>query len=269
MCPQHRRDVIAIIRNRLKEGIPTYVISTSLIEAGVDLDFPVAYRALAGLDSIAQTAGRCNREGKLDGHGQVYYYEKQGTQIPSFIRKAAQEAKQIGDFETNLHNPDAFKRYYNAFVNVQCDTGRNICNYLETFDDLQDCIEYDERFAEDLKFRKADSEFKFIKDDEEITVFIPYNRRARILLRYAISHGLKKRLLRALNATRVMIFRNSAQKMMQNGFLIPIPISHSVSNALTESNDYYTIASLPNIYDNSCGLNPDTEIDSGDLIFQS
>lgn len=64
LYPAHRKRLLAEIRQRLREGLPCRVVSTSLIEAGVDLDVPVAYRELAGLDSILQTAGRCNREGR-------------------------------------------------------------------------------------------------------------------------------------------------------------------------------------------------------------
>jgi CRISPR-associated endonuclease/helicase Cas3 len=65
MCPAHRLHTIAAIRRRLNEGLPCLVVSTQLIEAGVDIDFPVAFRALGPLDAIIQVAGRADRAGKL------------------------------------------------------------------------------------------------------------------------------------------------------------------------------------------------------------
>ena len=74
MCSAHLKERIAEVRQRLKADIPTIVISTQLIEAGVDIDLPIVYRAMSGLDSIVQAGGRCNREGKRPAPGEVYVF---------------------------------------------------------------------------------------------------------------------------------------------------------------------------------------------------
>ena len=107
MYPNHRREVLTEIRHRLAEGLPFRVVSTSLIEAGVDVDFPAVYRELAGLDSILQAAGRCNREGKRPAQDSVVtIFQGEGT-IPPLLKVnigAAKEAmagaKDPGDLET-------------------------------------------------------------------------------------------------------------------------------------------------------------------------
>ncbi|PWR18366.1 CRISPR-associated endonuclease Cas3'' [Zavarzinia compransoris] len=85
MCAQHRRDVLAKVRQDLKNKRPVRLVATSLIEAGVDVDFPEVWRAAAGLQNIAQSAGRCNREGHLDGFGRTVVFEPAGRRIPPAI----------------------------------------------------------------------------------------------------------------------------------------------------------------------------------------
>lgn len=75
MCPRHRAQVLERVRKRLHDGEPVRLISTSLIEAGVDISFPEVWRAAAGIDSIAQAAGRCNREGELAARGRVVVFQ--------------------------------------------------------------------------------------------------------------------------------------------------------------------------------------------------
>lgn len=75
MCPAHRRRVLAEVKDRLENGLPCRLIATTVVEAGVDVDFPVVYRAVAGIDSLAQAAGRCNRNGRLPQPGRFVIFD--------------------------------------------------------------------------------------------------------------------------------------------------------------------------------------------------
>jgi CRISPR-associated endonuclease/helicase Cas3 len=121
MCPAHRAEVVAEIRRRLLAGEPCRVVSTQVIEAGVDVDFPAVYRAAAGLDSIAQAAGRCNREGLLateDGQprlGRVFVFDYDAKAYPTdpSIGRAANCFRQIApDHLSDLLSPQAVENYF-------------------------------------------------------------------------------------------------------------------------------------------------------------
>ena len=114
MYPAHRKEVLGIIRQRLENGLTCRVVSTSLIEAGVDVDFPAVYRELAGLDSIAQAAGRCNREGKRPADSSLVTYFQSENPVPVLQRvniRAAQEALQES---RDPGDPEAMQRYFTA-----------------------------------------------------------------------------------------------------------------------------------------------------------
>ena len=102
MTPVHRRNTLANVRRRLEELKPVRLVATSLIEAGVDVDFPVVWRCVAGIESIAQAAGRCNREGKLETAGEVYVFRSEARYKPpqelgKFIEVASNVMKEEQD----------------------------------------------------------------------------------------------------------------------------------------------------------------------------
>jgi CRISPR-associated endonuclease/helicase Cas3 len=114
MIPTHRRRVLADIRQRLQDKRPCQVVSTSLIEAGVDVDFPVVFRAIAGMDSLAQAAGRCNREGGLGFKGgQFIVYVPEDAPSIGFMRQATGKTMVLhGEGNTDLSDPDLYRRYF-------------------------------------------------------------------------------------------------------------------------------------------------------------
>ncbi|MFO7754137.1 MAG: CRISPR-associated helicase Cas3' [Desulfobacteraceae bacterium] len=112
MHPIHRSRKLAEIRKRLKQNRPCRVVSTQLIEAGVDVDFPVVFRALAGMDAVAQAAGRCNREGRKD-KGQVFVFKFADESLPSFFRQTAQCARPLFDkYAGRILEPDCIREYF-------------------------------------------------------------------------------------------------------------------------------------------------------------
>ncbi len=115
MCGEHRSRVINDIKRRLLAGESVRVVSTQLVEAGVDVDFPVVYRALAGLDSIAQAAGRCNREGKLE-RGEVIVFVPPTKAPPGPLRRAADTTiSLLSGSSDHTPTPDLFSRYFEHF----------------------------------------------------------------------------------------------------------------------------------------------------------
>ena len=112
LCPAHRREQIATIRWRLEQGQPCRVVATQCIEAGVDLDFGVMYRALAPLDAIIQAAGRCNRNGR--GMGQVIVFRPEDRRMPypdSWYNNAAVTVQEMRP-PFSIHDPEKIREYY-------------------------------------------------------------------------------------------------------------------------------------------------------------
>lgn len=119
MCKAHRDIVIKEVSNRLSQHLPCRLVSTSCIEAGIDLDFDYMYRALAPLDSIIQCAGRCNRNGSSAGKMTVFIPDKDEAKLypVTYFRNAAEKVKLLlSRHELDICNPAHIREYYTELL---------------------------------------------------------------------------------------------------------------------------------------------------------
>lgn len=172
MCAEHRSVILRDIRRKLAERQagskqPLRVVSTQLIEAGVDVDFPVVYRAMAGLDSIAQAAGRCNREGRLPAPGRVVVFQPEQLPPPGFLRQAAQATNRLlrsGQLDSPL-SPQAIQAFFTD-LNAQGNRDKHdICQLLMAENSPDTPL--------GIQFREAAEKFRLI-DDKGIGVIVPF-----------------------------------------------------------------------------------------------
>jgi len=121
LCPEHRRAVLQEIHKREKANAPCRLIATTVVEAGVDIDFPMVFRSLTGLDSFAQAAGRCNRHGKLTNPqgqtvlGETVLFEPLEEKEPTFLKQAINASREVLPDQTDLLSPDTIRRFFESF----------------------------------------------------------------------------------------------------------------------------------------------------------
>ena len=119
LCGAHRYEVLKEVKERTRNGSPCFLVSTQVVEAGVDLDFPVVFRAVGPLDRIVQAAGRCNRENDLPEYGKVYIFRLQKEHSPKGIYKTASHyAEQFLKGAHDLNLPDTFKDYFRGLYDM-------------------------------------------------------------------------------------------------------------------------------------------------------
>jgi CRISPR-associated endonuclease/helicase Cas3 len=180
LCGAHRRKVLEAVRSRLAKKLPCWLVSTQVVEAGVDLDFPAVYRALGPLDRIVQAAGRCNREGN-ETKGRVVVFQPEKGQTPpgeyaTAVVETANLLKQHPDFD----NPEIFRPYFeNLYQGINTDK--------EQIQSSRSALDYPE----------TAKRFKLIPDDTQ-SVVIKYDDHANQLLQEIQQIGMKPRHHRAL-----------------------------------------------------------------------
>jgi CRISPR-associated endonuclease/helicase Cas3 len=157
LCGAHRRNVLTLIRRRLARGEPCRLVSTQVVEAGVDIDFPCAMRAIGPLDRIVQAAGRCNREGRLE-RGKVMIFRPPDDSTPPGAYRTATNITErlLREGVPNLNDPGIFERFFGLLFPVQDLDAKRI-----------------QPLRERLEFEQVAKEFRLI-DDDTIPAIVPY-----------------------------------------------------------------------------------------------
>jgi CRISPR-associated endonuclease/helicase Cas3 len=225
MCPTHRKATLLEIRARLKNGQPCRVVSTQVMEAGIDVDFPVGYRALAGLDSIIQAAGRVNREGRQSG-GHMYVFEPDSEFVkraPAYIEQGAAVARSIlREFSADPVSMAAIGAYFERLYSLQ--------DGQRAFDakDILACFDKSESFD----FKTAAEKFQVI-ENTMAAVIIPYNQEAKQLIEDLKYIAYPAATVRKLQRYTVNIYEQEFQALSSQGAIDVIADTYAVLNNLS------------------------------------
>ncbi len=265
MCPAHREQVLKEVRNRLRPDNqqPCRLVSTQCIEAGVDIDFPVAWRAFGPLDAIAQAAGRCNREGRLDGQGRMvvflpekennreYLYPpggyKEATETTkTLIRIKENEARERGisfDNVFDICDPELFNQYYRLLYDL---TGATDLN-----SDLDDALQR-------RSFVDVAPRYQLI-DKRCISVLVPYADKIELFESLKAQLDTDGRLtsqwIREARPLTVSLYRPKSDDTVWN-YLNPAPLGRG------EKADDWFIYLNPKDYDPLLGLKPPDSVEA-------
>lgn len=204
MTPYDRRRLLLEIRARLHDGRACRVISTSLIEAGVDVDFPEVYRAIAGLDSIIQSGGRCNREGKRPAKESLVHIFRTSAKAPRMLEQNISAAARILKTYQEADSPAAIHAYFQFLLYT-----------------LKDDRQLDEKgildHVRNLRFKSAAEAFKLI-DGADYTIYIPVGE-GKDLIQKLRKDGPSRELLRKLGPYTVAVYRQYFAQLCDNGML--------------------------------------------------
>ena len=192
MYPAHRKAVLKEIRTRLKDGLPCRVVSTSLIEAGVDVDFPAVFREEAGLDSILQAAGRCNREGKRPAEESIVTIFQSETPQPSLLELPVAAGRQALRSYDQPDSQKAIRCYFQELLDLKGPEALDQKNILTIME------------REFMPFRRIAERFHLI-DSETKSVYIPLEE-GEELVRRLRSGERSRELFRALGQYGVSVY---------------------------------------------------------------
>lgn len=228
LCPLHRQAVLAEVRQRLKNGLPCRLIATQCIEAGVDVDFPVVYRAFAPLDAIIQAAGRCNREGKTDlGQTFIFTPDCEGWLYPDGTYKQAANVteslkNELGE-QFDLYNPEVIKKYYQRLYTVAAPG--------QLAKDLYQAIE-------ELSFPEVARQFRLIKNDM-INIVVPYDVQIfKELQTLAEENGLAAKWIKKARGLSISLYRPKSDDVVWDSLL---PVQKFRQDKYQKQEDWFIV----------------------------
>jgi CRISPR-associated endonuclease/helicase Cas3 len=197
-------------------GSDLRVVSTSLVEAGVDLDFPVVFRAMTGLDSLAQAAGRCNRNGRLD-KGRFVVFRPEGARAWGHIAQAIGAAEAaLRDHAERPFEPAAFERFFDELYWAKGKEALDKYRIAQLLGLGAEGRREGDPF--DFRYRTAAELFRMVEDDQE-TLIIPYDRAAREAIAVLKRDGPDRHLLRRLQPFTVPV-RQAAMVTLREGLAV-------------------------------------------------
>lgn len=242
MYPKHRKRVLEEVRRCLNNGERCLVLSTSLVEAGVDLDFQSVYRQLAGIDSVIQAAGRCNREGKRspeESNVYVFRFEEQERILGQ--RKQIEAAKTLVLEGKDISALETIEEYFKFLYHLKS-SELDKKNIMAQFKGIK------------CNFPKVAEDFKMIENDTK-TVFIPIEEEAQDLLQQLKYQGFTKTSMRKAGQYSVTLYDDVIEKMEAAGMIEPVA---------ENINDFYELKDKER-YTEEFGL--DLNIENGMALF--
>ena len=235
MYPIHRRAILAEIRRRLSEGLPCRVVSTSLIEAGVDVDFPAVWREMAGLDSILQAAGRCNREGGRNADESVVTVFDGVSKMLQMLERNIRTAREVLQNGACPDAPETIAQYFQAYLDL---AGRDALDVTPVHQNIMQVVKaFREGFeGRDLPFRTVAENFHMI-DSPTRTVYIPQGDGAKLLeqLRFA---GPSRSLYRKLGQYAVNVYERQYKELLDAGTIELLDNADGDSAVLRDETKY-------------------------------
>lgn len=233
MTPAHRSRVIEVVRNKLENGEPITVVSTSLVEAGVDLDFNTVFRQLSGLDSILQAGGRCNREGK-DAKGYVYVFDidetyRKGSDLAMRINKT----KGLLEKYQDITSYDCIKEYYDGIFDFN--QSRIAENSIAKYNEQSNSFDRQGLMSPySIPFRSYAMQFEYISADTiSIVIDDPNDQTCHELVETLRNGDMSVR--RALQKYSVSVYMNVFKDLYSQGVLN----DHGTGIFILENQSYY------------------------------